>query len=60
MKKIYSFLFQKHDIGFMRFCYAMLFPCALSSEFCRCWMVFMSFVLALVVQGNVKGWNRIC
>ena len=29
MKKIYSFLFQKHDIGFMRFCYAMLFPCAL-------------------------------
>lgn len=60
MKKIYSFLFQKHDIGFMRFCYAMLFSCALSSEFCRCWMVFMSFVLALVVQGNVKGWNRIC
>ena len=24
MKKLYSFFFLKHDIGFMRFCYAML------------------------------------
>lgn len=58
LKKIYRFLFQKHDIGFMRFCYAMLIPCALSPEFCRWWMLFASFVLVLATQANVKGWNR--
>lgn len=58
MKKLYTFLFLKHDIGFMRFCYAMLIPCALSKEFCHWWMLFMVFILVLVMQANHKGWNR--
>lgn len=58
LRKIYTFLFQKHDIGFIRFCYAMLIPCVLSETFCRWWMMFMSLVLALSVHANSKGWNR--
>ena len=58
LRKIYTFLFLEHDIGFCRFCYAMLIPCAFSDTFCRWWMLFMSFVLALVVHANTKGWNR--
>lgn len=59
MRRIYSYLFLKHDIGFMRFCYIMLIPCAISQVFCRFWMLFMSFVLVLVVHANSKGWNKI-
>lgn len=58
LKKIYRFLFWKHGRGFMLFCYAMLVPCALCQEFCKWWMVFMSFVLVLATQANIKGWNR--
>lgn len=58
LKKVYIFLFRKHDIGFMRFCYIMLIPCALSKELLRWWMLFMSFVLVLVTHANYKGWNR--
>ena len=58
LKKIYTFLFKEHDVGFMRFCYAMLIPCALWDTFCHWWMVFMTFVLMLVIQANTKGWNR--
>lgn len=59
LRKIYTFLFQKHDIGFVRFCYAMLLPCALSDVFCHWWMLFMTFVLMLVIQANTNGWNRL-
>lgn len=58
LRKIYAFLFQKHDIGFMLFCYAMLIPCAMSDVFCRLWMLFMSFVLTLAVHAKTKSWNR--
>lgn len=58
LKKIYTFLFVEHDVGFCRFCYVMLIPCALWDAFCHWWMVFMAFVLALVYQADTKGWNR--
>lgn len=59
LKKIYTFLFREHDIGFIRFCYAMLIPCALWPAFCRWWMYFMTFVLILVIHAKAKGWDRI-
>ena len=58
MKKIYTFLFLTHDIGFMRFCYIMLIPCALSNEFCRWWMLFMVFIQVLWLHAHSKGWNK--
>lgn len=58
LRKIYTFLFREHDIGVIRFFYAMLIPCVLSDVFCHWWMVFMTFVLILVTHANVKGWNR--
>lgn len=56
LKKCYRFLFQKHSIGFMRFCYAMLIPCAFCEEFCRWWMLFMCFVQALSIHAKTKEW----
>lgn len=57
LKKLYIFLFLEHGVGFCRFCYAMLIPCAISDVFCHYWMVFMTFVLVLVIQAKLKGWN---
>lgn len=47
LKRIYKFLLIDHEIGFMRFCYAMLIPCAIWEDFCRWWMWFMCFILVL-------------
>lgn len=58
LRKIYTFLFLKHDIGFCRFSYAMLIPCAFSETIRDIWMWLMIFTMALVVQANAKGWNR--
>ena len=58
LKKIYVFLFREHDVGFIRFCYAMLIPCALSDTICRAWMLFMSFILALATHTRTKCWNE--
>lgn len=59
MKKLYTFLFLKHDVGFYRFCVAMLIPCAVWFEVCRVWMLVMAFVQMLVVLAHEKGWNKI-
>ena len=56
MKKVYSFFFLKHDIGFMRFCYAMLIPCAVSQTVCRWWMLFIAFIQVLWLHGHSKSW----
>lgn len=57
LKPVYEFLFREHDIGFMRFCYAMLIPCAIWNQFCTVWMLFMAFILTLVTQAKNRGWD---
>lgn len=57
LKSIYQFLFIKHDIGFFRFCMAMLIPAALSQEFCRFWMIILVFMQTLVLWARTKQWN---
>lgn len=58
LKLFYEFLFLKHDIGFMRFCYAMLVPCAIWNSFCAIWMLFMTFILTLVTTAKINDWNK--
>lgn len=58
LKKIYFFLFRKHNTGFMRFCWLMLIPCALWEEFNRWWMLFMSFILMLLIYAKEQGWKE--
>lgn len=58
LRKIYTFLFIDHIVGFMCFCYAMLIPCALSRKFCAWWMVFVAFLPTLVIQAEVEGWDK--
>ena len=57
LRKIYTFLFKEHDIGFMRICYAMLIPCALSKEFCSWWMLFLAFIMTIAIHARTKRWE---
>lgn len=57
-KKIYRFIFIKHDIGFFRFSMLMLVPCAIFPRFCLWWMVFYVFLLELCARARAKGWNK--
>ena len=59
LKKLYIFLFLRHEVGFFRFCYVMLVPCAISDTFCHWWMLFMTFVLMLLIQAGEKGWKSL-
>ena len=58
LRKIYTFLFRDHSVGFIRFCYAMLIPCAFSHTFRCWWLLFLCFVEALRFHASEKGWNR--
>lgn len=60
MKKLYTFLFLKHDIGFFRFCMVMLIPCAFWTTICAVWMLIMAGVQTLVLYAHHKGWDKIC
>ena len=59
LRKIYTFLFHRHVTGFIRLCYALLVPCALSATFCRYWLLFMAFLMALSTHARAKGWDRL-
>lgn len=60
MKKLYTFLFQEHDIEFFRFYLAMLIPCALWKVICGIWVLVMVGVQTLIMVTHQKGWNKIC
>lgn len=57
-RKIYAFLYRKHPIGFVRFCYAMLIPCAMSKTFNALWLLISSFFLVLAIHAKTEGWDK--
>lgn len=58
LRKIFTFLFLDHSVGFVRFCYAMLIPCTFSPAFCRAWMLWLAFVMVLAIHGRTEGWYK--
>lgn len=58
MKPVYKFLFMEHDIGFMRFCFGMMIPCAFSVTIMRVWVVIVLFIDLLRGYAHDRGWNH--
>lgn len=58
LKRLYNFIFVKHVVGFMRFCYFMLIPCVFSKALTSIWLVFLAFLLTTQALAITKGWNN--
>ena len=56
LESVYRFLLCTHDVAFFRLCMAALIPCALSSEFCSIWMLFLYLLSVLTIRARQKGW----